>query len=68
MKEIDLKSKTVDELTKLETEYKSDLSKLGFKHSMGQLEKTNELKVLRKQVARVKTFIRQKELSKVKNG
>lgn len=67
-KEQELKTKTMDELVKLEAEFKSDLSKLNFKHAMGQLEKTSEILRLRKEVARVKTFIRQKELEKVSNA
>ncbi|MBI2091708.1 MAG: 50S ribosomal protein L29 [Deltaproteobacteria bacterium] len=63
-KEVDIKSKTLEELVNLSRDYKADLARLRFRHSTGQLEKTSDLGKLRKTIARVNTFIRQKELAK----
>ncbi len=67
-KDIDLKNKSGDELKNLSNEYRAELAKLRFRHTSGQLEKTAELKKVRKNIARVETFLRQKELAKVNNG
>lgn len=62
----ELKDKTLDELKNLTHERMAELVQLKFRHAMGQLEKTAELKKLRKEVARIKTAAREKELSNAK--
>lgn len=66
MKASELTSKTVDELKNLAETKKIDLAKLKFKHAMGQLEKTADLKKLRREIAAISTIAHEKELAKVK--
>ena len=47
-----------------EKEFREEEFKLRFRHATGQLEKTDRLRKLRKDIARVKTIIREKEASK----
>ncbi|MEJ2716952.1 MAG: 50S ribosomal protein L29 [Deltaproteobacteria bacterium] len=46
-----------------EKEFREEEFKLRFKHATGQLEKTDRLKAIRRDIARVKTLIREKEAS-----
>jgi large subunit ribosomal protein L29 len=62
MKAKDLKELTKEEILKKEKDLKEELFNLRFQHSTGQLENTSRLKVLKKDVARVETILRQKEL------
>ena len=57
MTEIELNT----ELSKM----KKELFNLRFQHATGQLENTVQLRELKKDIARVKTIMRQKELAKV---
>lgn len=52
------------ELVAKEKEYKEELFNLRFQLATGQLENTARLKEVRKQIARVKTALRQEELQK----
>lgn len=61
-KEQDLKNRTKDELQTLSEAKRAELVRLKFKKMMGQLEKTADLGKLRKEIARIETFKRQKEL------
>ena len=62
----------IEELTKLTTEElnnkikenKEELFNLRFQQATGNLEKPGRLKDLRKEVARMKTIIRERELNK----
>lgn len=58
----DLRAKTPDELKKSLVELKKEQFNLRFQHRNGQLENTAQIKTLRKNIARVKTVLRQKEL------
>lgn len=51
----DLKTKTPDELMKTLLDLKKEQMELRFKHAGGQLEKSHELRALRRNVARVQT-------------
>ena len=53
---------TNDELNLKLNELKEELFNLRFKHKAGQLENANQLAVCKKDIARVKTVIRQREL------
>ena len=53
----------MDALLAKEKEFREEEFKLRFRHATGQLEKTNRLKALRRDIARVKTLIREKEAS-----
>ncbi len=52
------------ELTQKEKDLTEELFNLKFQHATGQLENTQRLPQLRKNLARVKTFLREKNLSK----
>ncbi len=53
---------TTDELNIKLTGLKEELFNLRFKHRAGQLENANQLNVCKKDIARVMTIIRQREL------
>jgi large subunit ribosomal protein L29 len=63
MKAKELKELTVEELTKKKKDFKEELFNLRFQHSTGQLENNARIAVIKKDIARVETFIRQKQLS-----
>lgn len=63
MKARELRELSVDELFAKEKEFRAEEFKLRFRHATGQLDKTSRLKELRRNVARVKTIIREKEAS-----
>lgn len=63
MKAQELRDLSVDELAAKEREFREEEFNLRFKHATGQLEKTHRLKMLRRDIARVKTIIKEKEAS-----
>lgn len=63
MKVNELRKLTSEDLTKKITESKKELLDLRFKQSTGSLEKPSKIHELRKDVARMKTILRQRELS-----
>ena len=67
MKIKDIKELTVEELIKREKELKAELFNLRFSHATGNLTNPMQLHNLKKEIARVKTIIRERELKKV-NG
>lgn len=60
-KNVELKDMTVQDLNSALDENRAELSRLKFRHVMGQLEKNAELRKARRMVARIMTFIGQKE-------
>ena len=65
MKIKEIKEMTNDELTSKLESLKEELFNLRFRHATGQLENPNVLSGVKKDIARVKTIIREKELAKV---
>ena len=63
MKVNELRILTSEDLTKKITESKKELLDLRFKQSTGSLEKPSKIHELRKDVARMKTILRERELS-----
>ena len=63
MKVNELRKLTSEDLTKKINEYKKELLDLRFKQSTGSLEKPSKIHELRKDVARMKTILRERELS-----
>ena len=61
----ELRKLTTEELNKKIKENKEELFNLRFQQATGNLEKPGRLKDLRKEVARMKTIIRERELEKV---
>ena len=60
----ELNGLTTDQLLSREKELKEQLFNLRFQLATGQLENTASLKQVRKDIARVKTVLRQQQLNK----
>ena len=60
----ELNGLTTEQLLNREKELKEQLFNLRFQLATGQLENTASLKQVRKDIARVKTVLRQQELNK----
>jgi len=60
MKARELKELSEEELRSKEAELKDQLLKLRFQHSLGQIENAMKLNNIRKDIARIKTIIREK--------
>jgi large subunit ribosomal protein L29 len=61
MKVTEIRDLTVDELRQREKDMDDQLFRLRIQKSMGQLEAAHKLQQLRRDVARVKTVLREKE-------
>ena len=61
MKANEIKDMTVDELNSKLAELKQELFNLRFQHAVNQLENPKKLLAVKKDIARVKTFIRKQE-------
>ena len=61
MKANEIKDMTVDELNSKLAELKQELFNLRFQHAVNQLENPKRLQAVKKDIARVKTFIRKLE-------
>ncbi len=66
MKPEELRAMDINELKKKEQELKKELFNMRIQHSMGQLENPVRMRLVRKDIARVKTIIREKELKEQK--
>ena len=60
MKAKELKNLSVEELTKKQDELKRDLFMLRMQHATNQLDNPMQLAAVKKDIARVKTIIREK--------
>ncbi|WP_283583172.1 MULTISPECIES: 50S ribosomal protein L29 [Limosilactobacillus] len=60
----ELNGLTTDQLLDREKDLKEQLFNLRFQLATGQLENTANLKTVRKNIARVKTVLRQQEINK----
>ncbi len=63
MKAKDLKTKSAEELNKQLVDLKDELFKLRFQHAINQLENPMRIKAVKKDIARVKTILREQELN-----
>ena len=61
MKTTELRNKSVEELAKKLDELKKDLFMLRMQHATNQLDNPMQLAAVKKDIARVKTIIREKE-------
>jgi len=61
MKARELRQLSLGELEIKEREFRQEEFKLRFQHATGQLSKPSRLKQLRKDIARVKTIMKEKE-------
>ena len=62
MKTKELRELTVDELNTKLKELSEELFNLRFRHAIGQLENPASLKTCKKDIAKVKTILREREL------
>lgn len=60
MKANELVEKTDRELQELEVQLRDELFRMRLKHFTGQLQKTSDLRRTRRDIARVKTILRQR--------
>lgn len=63
MKAKEIRDLTTAEMLDRERKYKEELFNLHFQLATGQLENTARLKQVRKNIARIKTVLRQQELN-----
>ena len=63
MKISEVRDMSVTDLNKKLTELKDELFNLRFQHAVNQLENPMRLKVVKKDIARIKTVLREIELS-----
>ncbi|MDH7512764.1 MAG: 50S ribosomal protein L29 [Clostridiales bacterium] len=64
MRARELRELTEDELRNKEKELTDQLFKLRFQHTLGQLENATKLRNLRRDIARIKTVLRESSLRK----
>lgn len=64
MKQAEIKAKNDADLKKMVDDLENELFILRVKKATGQLEKTSNLRMLRKDLARAKTAVREREISK----
>ncbi len=64
MKAKDIRELSTEEMIAKEKEFKEELFNLRFQLATGQLENTTRIREVRKSIARIKTVLRQQELSK----
>lgn len=62
MKATELRDKSVADLQSMLEKSRRDYFKLKMRHMTGQLEKVSDMVCLRKDIARLKTVIREREL------
>lgn len=60
MKAREFREMSIDELQSKETELKDQLFKLKFQHALGQLENALKLKNIKRDIARLKTVLKEK--------
>jgi large subunit ribosomal protein L29 len=68
MKSAELKDMNSDELLKKEKELKEELFRLKFKLATADLEDTSRVSKVKKEIARVKTILREKEIKGGNHG
>jgi large subunit ribosomal protein L29 len=65
MKPSELREKSDEELRELESQVQDELFRMKMKHFTGQLQNVAELKAQKKDIARIKTILRERELAEV---
>jgi large subunit ribosomal protein L29 len=63
MKGKEFRELTKEELLKKKKDFREEAFNLRFQHSTGQLENTARIKLIRKDIARIETALREKELN-----
>ncbi len=67
MKASEIRELSYEELENKESELKNQLFKLKFQHSLGQLENTMKLKHIKRDIARIKAVLIEKNRDGIKN-
>ncbi|RKX39103.1 MAG: 50S ribosomal protein L29 [Thermotogae bacterium] len=62
MKSSEIRNYTNEELLNLVEEKKRQLMEMRFQHAMGQIRNTAQLQVVKRDIARIKTILREREL------
>jgi large subunit ribosomal protein L29 len=68
LKAKDIRDLSQDEMEQRLTETREELFNLRFQNATGQLDNYKRLKELRRDVARIKTILRQKEIAEAEGG
>jgi large subunit ribosomal protein L29 len=68
LKAKDIRDLSQDEMEQRLTETREELFNLRFQNATGQLDNYKRLKELRRDVARIKTILRQRELAEAEGG
>lgn len=68
MKTKDIRQMSSEDLNKKVTELKNELFNLRFRLATGQLDNPSNIKNVKRDIARVKTILRQRELGMVKEA
>lgn len=66
LEKAEIRKKTISELNEELVELKEELFKLRFQHAVNQLENPQKLVSVRRDIARVKTILRERELQGIK--
>jgi large subunit ribosomal protein L29 len=64
MKAKELRKMSSEELKQRERELREELFNLRFQHSLGQLTNTAQISQVKREIARIKTILRERELGK----
>jgi len=64
MKARELRKMSAEELKQKERELREELFNLRFQHSLGQLTNPARISQVKKEIARIKTILRERELGK----
>jgi len=68
LKAKDIRDLSQDEMEQRLTETREELFNLRFQNATGQLDNYKRLKELRRDVARIKTILRQREIAEAEGG
>jgi large subunit ribosomal protein L29 len=68
MRANELRQKSTEELRQMSQEFRRSLFDLRFKQHTGQLTQTHELRAARRDIARVETILRERELAQQSGG
>ena len=66
MKAKDLRAMSSDELVQKERDYKKELFDLSYQRKMGNVEKPNRFRVLKRDIARIFTILRERDIEEKK--
>jgi large subunit ribosomal protein L29 len=63
MKAVEIRKLATEDLRAKETELKEELFKLKFQLSLGQFSNTAKIRQVRREIARIKTILKERELA-----